>query len=373
MLPNEEKGLDNRWSCAKQFQDSRNTNLRVVSECFANEDNPWLPNLTSVAFSTAFRTEEVLAALQRMPRLVFLTMDLSQELPRHHRQGPKVVLPNLVMLRAHGDVIPSVSILGCITPSPNLCLSIHTSRLRTGAQETGEYERYENTISPYVLPYFTLNPPSAVAFFLDKDILVLEDLSPLGMHANWVPPRRARVVLSTSFVPSSSLVIQLISSTCLSHISRLELLSGRRQGSVDNLFSETVISALDIFSSSVKTLCTDGDTLKQLLELPLSVTSNLFPCLTALEVNCQSMPPLTEKEDPHHAFVKLRKAAGRPISVLDLGILPTYPGDMSFLEEHAGLLVKWKTGDNRAYKYLCGRGHPERLRFPTYRLRRING
>ncbi|KAF4613098.1 hypothetical protein D9613_010819 [Agrocybe pediades] len=131
---------------------------------------------------------------------------------------------------------------------------------------------------------------------------------------------------------------ELINAPWLPSINKLELyaMNFSKYHSAQN--NAIIDSALYAFSSSATTLHTNDDTLRRLLEWAVSYTPTLFPDLVTLSVNCPWRYPPVEEEPPHHEFLKLRKAIGRPVSVLDFGVLSSDPGDLGYLEEHVGLL-----------------------------------
>ncbi|KAF4612941.1 hypothetical protein D9613_010835 [Agrocybe pediades] len=323
----------------------------------------WLSNLSSISFPPAFNMDEVLTTLRRMPRLEYLTVfNLGSDIPQALKQVPKLVLPNLRMLKIQANVHDTCVLLECITASPDCCLAIQGSLGSRPAQDNEGNTQYENAVKSYIMPFFPLHPPSALKFSIKGDLLVLEDPTPPIPRSNaWV--RCFCIVLDISSLLSSSLIKELISSPWVPYINKFEFYAHRSSEHPDGLNNGAVISALDTFSSSAMILRTNDETLRQLLERPLSYTSTLFPHLITLNVNCPWRYPPVEEDPPDHEFLKLRKAIGRPVSVLDLGVLKNKPADMGYLEEHVGLLVKWETWDGHRREYLCGEGQPERLRF----------
>ncbi|KAF4613039.1 hypothetical protein D9613_010839 [Agrocybe pediades] len=319
----------------------------------------WMSNLSSISFPPSFKIDEVLTTLRRMPRLEYLSLVLPTVfgIPQARQE---VVLPNLRMLKSgHATVRETCFLLECITPSPDCCLAVQN--FWNPAQDHGENKQYENAVKSYIMPYFCLHPPSALRFSVELDFLVLEDPIPLILRYPWM--RCFRTVLDISFLHSSSLMEELINAPWLPSINKLEFyaMNFSKYHSAQN--NAIVVSALDAFSSSTTILHTNDDTLRRLLQWVVSYTSTLFPDLITLSVNCPWRYPPTEEEPPHHEFLKLRKAIGRPVSVLDFGVLSDDPGDLGYLEEHVGLLVKWETRDGHRREYFCGEGHPERLRF----------
>ncbi|KAF9555492.1 hypothetical protein CPC08DRAFT_711963 [Agrocybe pediades] len=226
----------------------------------------WICNLSSISFPSTFNMDEVLTTLWRMPRLEYLSLMLKLD---------------------HANIHNTCFLLECITPP---------------GQENGENKRYENAIKSYIIPYFCLHPPSAVRFSVDLDFLVLEDPIPLILRNPWIRCFRT----------------ELINAPWLPSINKLELyaMNFSKYHSAQN--NAIIDSALYAFSSSATTLHTNDDTLRRLLEWAVSYTPTL--------VNCPWRYPPVEEEPPHHEFLKLRKAIGRPVSV--------DPGDLGYLEEH---------------------------------------
>ncbi|KAF4611989.1 hypothetical protein D9613_004446 [Agrocybe pediades] len=338
----------------------------------------WLQNLTCVSFSEAFTTEKVLTALQGMPKLVSLAISLGSRRQIHQGLAPKVVLPKLRMLEMYGEIINATTILKSITPLPDCCLCTPQTRrvgfgsLTLTTDDNDLYEQYEQAVKPYIFSYFSLYPPSSMVFYLtpytSQGYPVILNLMTSRVD-RW--GRSFNIALDVSFLPTSSLMKELVTSTWISHVDTFGLwLHGSLLHRVDFLADDSVngiISAMAAFSSSATAFQTDEYSLRRLVKpAVLSIASaTLFPALTTLEIAC---PPMRgrapdEEEPAHHEFLKLRRQIGRPISVLDLSTLSDEVGDMSYLEEHTGLLVRWKTDDGRTREYICGEGHPERLCF----------
>ncbi|KAF9556202.1 hypothetical protein CPC08DRAFT_711385 [Agrocybe pediades] len=102
--------------------------------------------------------------------------------------------------------------------------------------------------------------------------------------------------------------------------------------------------------------------------------STTLPALATLKLNGSPITRLRPASGilPHERFLKWRKEIGKPIAVLDLGVimdnmqLSTFPRQMDHFEgELAGLLVMWSIyRDGRcAGEYRCGDGYPQKLRY----------
>ncbi|KAF9558668.1 hypothetical protein CPC08DRAFT_709502 [Agrocybe pediades] len=304
--------------------------------CKFSSNASWIPNLTSATFSRTFTPEEVLTALQRMPRLVSVVVHTNSNYKTFHWQGAQVALPKLRMLEVQGGIRRACALLECITPSPGCCLSIHDAAyhsLAGGFENHIQYEQYENAIKPYILSYFSLHPLSSVEFRLLKNQLDLA-LDP----DEW--GRRFHVVIDISFLSSSLLMKELMSSTSLSHIRtfNLQLLDNDSFASYFQT-NIAVITTLEAFCPSVTTLRTNEHTLRQLLKCPLSITSSLFPALVTLQFTGPSMT-WPGDEPTHQTFLNLRKSMGRPFDFVTL----SEPEDASVfsgcLKHHTGFLVK---------------------------------
>ncbi|KAF9556087.1 hypothetical protein CPC08DRAFT_752711 [Agrocybe pediades] len=323
----------------------------------------WLPHLTSVALSEAFTTEKMFAALEAMPQLVYLTVKIWNEI--RHLPARKVVLPNLRMLETNGDALNATPILQWVAPSSDCCLSTW-GRLRTPIQADEEYEQYESAVKSYVVPYFSLHPPSILRLHLGTGNLILEDAlrSPKHLIRR---PRHFYIMLDTHSLPSSLLVKELVSSKWSSLVSKLVLSVDFIDATAYNPLRASYIYVLQAFSSpSITTLHTGDSDLFRLLEIVgPDILSSLFPNLITLGLKFLSKSRGPETEFPHQQFLRLRRETGRPISVLDLSDLWDKKKDMGYLEEHTGLLVRWKAEDGRVDEYVCGEGHPERLCFST--------
>ncbi|KAF9537451.1 hypothetical protein CPC08DRAFT_717694 [Agrocybe pediades] len=282
----------------------------------------WLSNLSSVTFSSSFTMDEVLMALPRMPRLIYLSVSMDRDTPP--QKEPKVVLPNLRMLYTEGDRQSICILLQCITPSPDCCLAMRRFLESRPAEDNGENPQFENAVKSYIMPYFALHPPSALTFSIGGGVLVLQDYISWDPRNPWV--RCFCIVLDIPDpLPSSILIKELCRSPWVPYITKFDLDAHGHPEYPDGLNNVAVISALDALSSSATTLDTNIDTLRELLERPLSYTSTLFPNLTTLNLDSElRYPPVpVEGEPPHHEFLKLRKAIGRPVSVLDLGFSRT--------------------------------------------------
>ncbi|KAF4613359.1 hypothetical protein D9613_010840 [Agrocybe pediades] len=337
------------------------------------ENASWLSNLSSMSFPPSLNTEEVLATLRWMPRLEYLSvfMDSNSFNDFYIPPPPVVVFPNLRMLQMHGDIQDTCTILECITPSPDCCLAVEINRKNRAVLDDSKHKQYENALKSYIMPYFSLNPPSSMKFFIDADILVLEHPIPPLLHYDNPWERCFRIMFDIHFLSSSSLIKELIGSPWVPYIKKFQFYAWSIPNSPSGLDNDTVISALGALSSFVTTLHTDDPTLEGLLQRPLSYTSTLFPVLTTLKIDSLWRPAHAQEEPAHHRFLKIRKEIGRPISVLDWGVLLEKPGDLGYFEEHAGLLVKWETWDGHREEYLCGEGHPERHGFESDPYRRI--
>ncbi|KAF4613360.1 hypothetical protein D9613_010849 [Agrocybe pediades] len=306
-------------------------------------DASWLPNLSSVTFYDCFTLEDVLVSLQRMPQLSSLTdVDLRGN-----------ALNEVATLNA-------VAILQRITPSPDCCLAMDGPYKRPlPALDPGKNEEYEKAVEAYLVPFLSLHPPSCVSFFLNADMLHIIDSHPPDLdHRNFI------IMLYTPLLHFSSLIKELVNSACFSHIVMLDL-EISSDYSFDDPANVAITATLAAFTN-VKTLLASEHTLRLLLKQP-SITSTLFPALFTLQISYpQSRKPGQEEssEPPHQRFLKLRRAVGRPISVLELktGSVPCRAGNMEYLEEHAGLLVKWSSKRVGITEYVCGSGHPARLR-----------
>ncbi|KAF4613355.1 hypothetical protein D9613_010865 [Agrocybe pediades] len=331
----------------------------------------WLPNLTSVAFSEHYTTEGILTVLQRMPQLVYLAVTTWDETPhRPHLPSGKVILPKLKILEMDntGTVLKATPILECIAPSSDCCLHTTGYILDGRSQGNEEYEQYENAVRSYVVPYLLLHPPSALNLCITRGSFILADAAfPSSRILDRWWPRHFRIVLKTPSLPSSLLMKELISSPWFSLVSKLELsLQELNHVPYDNQVNVSYIFTLNALSS-ITTLRTDDETLAQLIQHPQSsIVSSLFPALITLELfPACAMPGVVEANPPHHEFLKMRKAIGRPISVLDLGTLTDGENDMDYLDEHSGLLVRWIAYGGRTCEYVCGQGHQEKLRFES--------
>ncbi|KAF4621585.1 hypothetical protein D9613_012613 [Agrocybe pediades] len=350
---------------------------------FSDLNASWITNLTSVTFNIVFDTEEVFKALQRMPRLLSMALDINPKAPDGHL--PKVSLPTLRMLESQGDLAIAGTILQSIAPSLDCCLSFkstdfshftYLTRRKSGKFPLGPYRelesdheiertyyRYEEVVKAYVEPYLYLHPPTVVELLhTSHDTLMLR---------NSVSPsqtcRYFRIECHAPFLRSHSLLKDLIAKPAyFSQVEKLYLtvwLSSFPSG-------PDIMSTFNVFSS-ITTLCTCDTILKELLKHAPHM-STLFPALVTLEIRNTSITKFVDRI-PHHQYLKLLKAAGRPVAVLDFGRILLMPGsnnNMDYLEEHTGLLMKFWTDVGGAVEYICGSGHPETLQlcFPEAQI-----
>ncbi|KAF4611231.1 hypothetical protein D9613_006609 [Agrocybe pediades] len=340
----------------------------------------WLRNLSSMTFSSMFTTGEVLQALQRMPNLVSLTISThydSDSAVRIQVATNGIFLAKLETLTLEGSVLGAGTILQRITPSPDCSLSITQLDFSRIASEghVGEYyyAQYEEGIKSYLLPHFSVHPPSSVKIqFVRENALVLESGN-LNSHTG-----RFSIELYTPSLPSSSLIKELISSGSFSSVTNLPIRFGA--WSMPTPTSALgIVSLLEAFPS-VTTLITSDAVLYSLLQHP-DRTARLFPSLTTLELIDPPVDDLLRISDsqetagdlappplpPRERFLKLRKDTAwqqQPISVLHLSTTPynirllERGGMVHFESEYPGLLVKCSSEE-----YMCGSGQPEKLRF----------
>ncbi|KAF4610789.1 hypothetical protein D9613_006611 [Agrocybe pediades] len=346
-------------------------------------DASWLRNLSSMTFSSVFTTDEVLQALKRTPNLVSLTISTQYDYDydsaaRNQAATDEIVLSKLGTLTLEGSFLGAGTILQRITPSPDYNLSTTQLEFRHIASEghVGEYyyAQYEEGIKSYLLPHFSVHPPSSVKIQLIRENALVLESANLNSHTG-----QFSIELYTPSLSSSSLIKELISSASFSSATKLQIRFGA--WSMPTPTSALgIVSLLEAFPS-VKTLITSDAVLYSLLQHP-DRTARLFPSLTTLDLtDSPSVPSDLSSESGSHEcagdpspppppsreqFLKLRKDAGwqQPVTVL---LLSTTPDNIRLLQrggmvhyesEYPGLLVKCS-----AEEYLCGSGQPEKLRF----------
>ncbi|KAF9551906.1 hypothetical protein CPC08DRAFT_714970, partial [Agrocybe pediades] len=321
---------------------------------------PWIPNLCAVKFSTNFTMEEVLMALQRMPRLAELAVDIGPK-TLIGWQGPDITLPRLRSLDLRGELCSAGTILQHITPSTDCGIAVveleHPKTYIPDANYA-EYAQYETALAKYVVPCLSQHLPSAVVFNINYITTALWDVRDSVSDGR----RSFHVSLHTPFLSSSLLMKELGSCTYTSQIRELIV---RTNG--PPIFDQLgLISILTAFPS-ITTLSTVDVIIRSLLK-DSSITATVLPVLTTLKISYQYVPKLRKEEEPHHRFLQFRRAIGRSLSVFEIIFIPSFGGtfyDMDYLEEHIGLVVKWgiEGEDTLSVGYRCGDGHPERLRF----------
>ncbi|KAF9551910.1 hypothetical protein CPC08DRAFT_309440 [Agrocybe pediades] len=336
--------------------------------CKFSTHSSWTTNLCSVTFSTAFTVDEVLMALPGMSRLVYLGVHIGQYRSQSSRwfARPTVILPRLRTLDVCGYYGSAGTILQCITPSADCRISVIHEHMHDDFDlepDRREYEEYEAAVAKFIAPCLSLHPPLAVVFYIGYiNTSVFYDV-------HGVPDLRFfRISLHTPFVPSSFLMKEISNSAYSSQVRELRL---RTWDGDDFGFpplapvSESILLAFPC----VTTLCTSDDVLHSLLEDP-SIAASVLPALTILKISYPHLPNpgnFKEEEPPHHRYLRLCRAIGRPLSVLEISFpfsLIEEFYNMDYLEEHVGLLVKWDFGvHSSSVGYRCGDGHPERLRF----------
>ncbi|KAF9556084.1 hypothetical protein CPC08DRAFT_711478 [Agrocybe pediades] len=333
----------------------------------------WLRNLSSVTFSSEFTTGKVLYALRMMTELVSLTVSnegTDSGSDNHQLEFyPQISLPKLRMLTLEGDARNAGTLLHCITPAPGCSLSTTWIDMPIPGSNSVDYEQYEQGVSSYIVPYFSLHAPSAVELYfpIDRDVLLLEAI-PSTRSDILDYPRRFSIELYPSHLPSSFLVKELITCATFSRVTTLHMpifiMRAAPRAASD------LIYILEAFSS-LTTLSTTDVILSSLLCHPQR-TAALFPGLIELKL----IRPSRMKEErsrrgevpAHERFLHLRKDVGRPIAVLELGFILELQRDRDHLEsELPGLLVKWSTisvdGERCPDEYRCGDEEPEKLRF----------
>ncbi|KAF9556090.1 hypothetical protein CPC08DRAFT_765482 [Agrocybe pediades] len=273
-----------------------------------------------------------------MPELVSLTVfnfegnDLvsDHQLSDHPAQ---ISLPKLKVLTLQGDLRNAGTILQCLTPSPDCAVSATWMGMPIpGIDSESDYEHYEKGIISFIVPYFSLHPPSAIelCFPLDRDILSLESL-PSTTSSGLDHPPRFSIELYPYHLHSSSLVKELINSGSFSRVTTLHMpiyIMRTTPGAALDL-----IYVLEAFSS-LTTLSTTDITLQPLLQYPDRM-STLFPVLVTLEVTSRGQREWVGwKSDvpPHERFLNLRREIGRSIAVLDLGYILELHRDRDHLD-----------------------------------------
>ncbi|KAF4613117.1 hypothetical protein D9613_010855 [Agrocybe pediades] len=320
----------------------------------------WIPNLSAVTFSDGFAVEEVLDALRKMPRLQYLKLYVNGS-RLGVAGGSMIILPKLKMLHClFVDFSRAGALLQDITPSTDCCLHAEVGPYAPPVYpHHSQHQRYEAVVAKYLVPHFSLHPPSFVVFEFGREISRVYD-----GHLYQQPPNRGFFFsLHTSYVPSCSLIKNLSASSCFSQVRSLQM---RTFGAPFKLEELGIASFCSTFPF-ITTFSALEWILHALLQEP-STTATLFPALTTLQVPDIPRPEhgAFSGEPPHQQFIQLRKALGRPISVLEIPC--TSPAiearlDMSHLDVHIGLMVKWKFPGKDPEEYVCGSGHPERLRF----------
>ncbi|KAF4613358.1 hypothetical protein D9613_010841 [Agrocybe pediades] len=373
----------------------------------------WIPNLSAVTFSEEFTVAEVLNALRKMPRLQYLSLYVKSSsgsaadfrgsmmfLPAlrtlHclHRdpssagaviqcitpsadcaadfRGSMVILPKLRMVHMHGDLSSAGTVLQSIMPSTDCCLRVEVDRYvpLPALAPVGhrlEYQRYEAMVAKYLIPYFSLHPPSSVVFYFGRESCRFYD----GHVAQQSPNYQFLFSQYTRYLPSSSLMEEFNDFTSFSQVRILHLKTSQGEPFILKELGALSIRVGDSFRL-ITTLSAEEWILHSLVlqEPSITATRSLFPALTTLLVpdlsGTKHVPNFELVVPPHQQFIQLRKAIGRPLSVLE--IPPTSPAiwkghDMAHLDVHIGLLVKWKFSGKDPEEYVCGSGHPERLRF----------
>ncbi|KAF9558653.1 hypothetical protein CPC08DRAFT_763832 [Agrocybe pediades] len=316
---------------------------------------PWAHNISGISFSTAFSTSEVLEGLKHMPQLDFV--NISVEETTHPIDSAAIIhLPHLQLLQVRGDMLCVAIILSSITSSRDCCLCVWISAERGLPFDKAEYEQYERASIKFIIPYFSLHPPSIVnvRYSLSGNCVNLVH----GAPANKL---RFDIPVAAQSIQSSTILKVLKEIDGLSNVKELRLGLWMDYSALRN---PDLVSALDVFSS-ITTLTT----IDHVLECFLNHVSFINECLPNL--NILSILPYTPRpkpEDPaHHRFLRRRKAIGLPISVLEIHLKPLY--DVDYLEEHSGLVVRGFYSDQCLGEYRCGEGHPEELRFATKKER----
>ncbi|KAF4613063.1 hypothetical protein D9613_010810 [Agrocybe pediades] len=319
---------------------------------------PWLKNLSHVTICGCLAFGEVVGALEEMPSLVTLKICCNET--DLDVAGPVVNLPQLKKLTLcfRSDMLNGVALLERIKPASDCCICIPGEPAEwSPAPEEEEYERYEDAISAHVLPYLKTHPPTVVYVVFTYDTLFLQEGSSASPDPEHLYPG-FRIPFYVEFFGSSLLMQELIGSASFSNVTELHL---SRWGESPYYEDVDVVSALRAFPS-VTTLKTTDRVLGLLLENH-SITATLFPALVTLNTRDPEGFQPGKEEPAQHRFLKLRKAVGRPVSVLELSFLFGNIPDMDYLEEHTGLLVKWSSRLNGDGEYRCGDGGQEVLRF----------
>ncbi|KAF4613116.1 hypothetical protein D9613_010854 [Agrocybe pediades] len=194
------------------------TDLDITSPAYLtfSIQAPWIPNLCAVKFSTKFTMEEVLMALQRMPRLAELTVDIGPKTLTGW-QGPGITLPRLRSLNLSGELCSAGTILRHITPSTDCGISVvELEYPRTYIPDASytEYAQYEIALAKYVVPCLSQHLPSAVTFNINLATTDFRAVQSDGWRSFYVS-------LHTHFLPSSLLMKELGSCTYTSQIREL--------------------------------------------------------------------------------------------------------------------------------------------------------
>ncbi|KAF9551911.1 hypothetical protein CPC08DRAFT_309453 [Agrocybe pediades] len=324
----------------------------------------WIPNLSTVTFSKDFTAEEVHKALQAMRRLQYLSLYVNGNrlrIANHDFRGSMVILPKLKMLRClFVDFARAGTVLESITPSTDCCLHVEADPyVPVVYPHDSEHQRYEAIVAKYLVPHFSLHPPSFVVFNFGRETSHFYD----GHVAQQPPNRRFFFSQYTRYLPSSLLINNLSASSCLSQVRILQMKTSGAPFKLEELGIPSICS----FFPFITTFCALEWILHSLLQEPL-ITAALFPALTTLRVPDIPRPEYGafSGEPPHQQFIQLRKAIGRPLSILEIpstSLAIEGRHNMAHLDVHIGLLVKWKFPGKDPEEYVCGSGHPERLRF----------
>ncbi|KAF9558650.1 hypothetical protein CPC08DRAFT_709480, partial [Agrocybe pediades] len=330
-----------------------------------NPTASWIRNLSTITFTSAFSTKEVLRALKYMPQLVHLTVLEARE-QEGHVENFSINLPHLKMMNVYGELPTITAILESITPSLDCCFSANLSYW-SGFEDAVKNEKYEGASTKHIQTYFSHHRPAILhVTFLGNEGITFEDGAPHEGRRFCIP------IPVTYHVESSSILKTLIKTGGLSDVKELKLGLWNDFGRLSQ-FDRILIrlSAMGIFSS-VTTLATVDRVLEHVLEDEFFV-SQFLPSLTILKVH--PCPAFDRRQalplDPagYHLFVRDRRTRGRPISVLEIHFRSLY--DVYYLEEHVGLIVQAFHLGQLLEEYRCGDRQAERLCFGAMERRRL--
>ncbi|KAF9558641.1 hypothetical protein CPC08DRAFT_551879 [Agrocybe pediades] len=334
--------------------------IRVISYDFKFKPTaPWLRNLSRVTFSQAFSTQEILDALNGMPRLVHFNTENLNLLPTSHPipvQSSVVHLPHLKMIKLRGDLFAAAIVLRSITPSRDCCLSVRLSMQLGGSLDAMEYEQYETATLNHIIPYFRLHPPSTarVGFSYCGYFVHIEDEAPTD-------GRRFRIAVACGLARSSAILKELRRANSFGNLQGLTIgLPLTDANSSQHPVMEFSFFPMDVFSS-ITTLTTTDYMVEWFLE-HAALENQFLPDLTILRIHLYDPDP-EFANPPYQRFVKHRKDMDMHISVLEIFFNSLH--DVDFLEEHIGLVVRGFCLGQDLGEYTCGSGHPDRLRFET--------